>query len=202
MRCGIRRIPQGNSCKSPGIFNEGCLYEVGWESLALPDGNTDATLKYVPRSGIQRVVGFIVDTIQPVQAATGPGAGPLEGQAAFMTALTVNGISYMPQLSGSVGAALSSQYALAAFSREKYLQVGDVMAALDQGGVPWAQFGVHMIRLGINDDVTVTISNQTGLAADLGGTFVVYQEAYGEDGMPTGGSLRLTSATSPSSAVP
>lgn len=188
MRCGSPKIPLGAGCKSPGVFNAGCMYEVAWESLALADAGTDATLKHVPRSGVQRVLDFLVDIIQPVQAATGPGAGPLEGQGAYMSALTVNGISYMPQHSSSSGAAVSSnKYPLAAFSRAVCQRAGGVLASLASGeGTPWAQFGVHMIPLGINDDVTVTIENNTGLAADFGGTFVVYQEAFGNERGPTG----------------
>ncbi len=189
MRCGVRQssIPTGAGCKNPGIFRAGCIYEVAWESLALADAGTDATIKHVPRSGVQFVLGFLVDLIQPVQAATGPGAGPLEGMGAYMSALTVNGTDYMPKHSSSSGAAITgNKYPLASFSRAVQQRAGGVMAELDSGeGTPWGQFGIHRIPLGINDDVTVTIENETGLAADFGGTLQILQ-ADGLEGQQTG----------------
>lgn len=211
MRCGISpdTIPVGNGCKSPGTFVGGCIYEIAWASLALADAGTDATLKHVPRSGVQLVLGFIVDIIQPVQAATGPGVGPLEGQGAYMSAVTVNGDSYMPKHSSSSGVAVTSnKYPLAAFGRAVMQRAGGVLASLDRGeGTPWAQFGIHRIPLGINDDVTVTIENETGLAADFGGTFIVYQfpNAAAEQistGSPLGGNSMANLGMGQGSSAP
>lgn len=190
MRCGIQNqvVPEGPGCKTPGTFRAGCIYDIPWESLALAAAGTDATLKHVPRSGVQRVLDFIVDLARPIEAATGPGA-PAIGAAAYLSALTVNGISYMPQHNSSSGAALSAnKYPLAAFAREVSQNAGGPLASLESGeGTPFAQFGVHNVLLGTEDDVTFTIINHSVLAINGGGTIQVLQLSSTEEG-PTGGS--------------
>lgn len=174
MRCGVSSssVSSGGHCSSPGDYSDGCIYEVPWESLGLGDTGTDATLKYVPREDGAYVIGFIVDFAQTVQAATGPGYAGFA--TSFMSALTRNGRSYMPNQSSSVGAALSLKYSLSAFAREVSQRAGGPLQELLTGeGTPWAQFGIHDKRMSDEDDVTVTIENQSGLDGDFGGTFQV-----------------------------
>lgn len=176
-RCGLTKdnVPRGSGCKFPGTMNEGCMYELAWESLALAAAGTDATLKHVPRSGQQLILDFLVSTLAPVASATGPGQG--RNYAAFLTALTVNSRSFMPVHNSGSGAAFSSnKYPLAAFRRDVMQRGGGVMASLRYGnGTPWAQFGVHMIVLGTEDDVTLTVENNGGLTVELMGTLVILQ---------------------------
>lgn len=177
-RCNIEptMVPRGAGCVTPGSFNEGCIYEIAWESLGLTDTTTDATLKHVPRSGTQVVLDFHVDLVMVDWAATGA-AGGMDIAPSSMTALTVNSKSMMPVHNSNSGAGLTSNvYSLSLFARELCQNAGGCLASLASGdGTGWAQFGVHMIPLGIQDDVTITIRNDAGQTVDAGGTLAVLQ---------------------------